>query len=53
MIEPRPDVGCEQETWPRFFDSEIVEDGQVLLVTLREFDGSYTLARINIGQLAD
>lgn len=53
MIEPRPDVSSDQETWPRFFDAAIVEDGQFLEVMVREFDGTMSSLRINIRQVAD
>lgn len=53
IIEPRREPEVTQETWPRFFDVGIVEDGQALQVMIREFDGSWSELRIGIEQVAD
>lgn len=53
MIELRHDPLHDQETWPRFFEAQIIEDGQTLAVLVREFDGTISAVRIDIKQLAD
>lgn len=42
-----------QLKWPRFEAAEPIEDGQVLAILLREFDGSISAVRIAIEQVAD
>lgn len=41
------------ESWPRFYDAEIVEDGKAVVVIVREFDGTFSAVRIGIEQVAD
>lgn len=53
MIQPQADAQTEQESWPRFFDAGIIEDGKALAVLVREFDGTISAVRIGIEQLAD
>lgn len=53
MWEPKADTPTAQETWPRFYDAEVIEDGQAIGVLLREFDGSFSAVRIDIKQVAD
>jgi hypothetical protein len=53
ILEPRQEPKSQQETWPRFFDVGIIEDGQALAIMLREFDGTISAIRIGIEQLAD
>lgn len=53
MITIQPDAQQQQETWPRFFDVGIIEDGQALAVLVREFDGTISAVRIAIDQVAD
>lgn len=53
IVEPRKEDPTRQETWPRFYDAAIVEDGQVLVVELREFDGTHSVVRINVSAVAD
>lgn len=43
----------EQARWPRIEQAQIIEDGQVLAVLVREFDGSISAVRIAVEQLAD
>lgn len=42
-----------QEKWPRVEAAEPIEDGQVVAVLVREFDGSISAVRIAVEQLAD
>lgn len=44
---------AEQESWPRFFEVQIIEDGKALAILVREFDGSISAVRIGIEQVAD
>ena len=53
MIEPKADVPTAQESWPRFYDVGIIEDGKALAILIREFDGTLSAVRIAIEQLAD
>lgn len=39
--------------WPRFEQVEVIEDGQVLAVLVREADGTISAVRITVEQLAD
>lgn len=48
----QPDTAA-QETWPRFFDAQIIQDGQVLAILVREFDGTISAVRLGIDQVAD
>lgn len=48
-----PDALTVQETWPRFFEAGIIEDGQALAILIREFDGTLSAVRIDIKQVAD
>ncbi len=48
-----PDALTVQETWPRFFEAGIIEDGQALAILIREFDGTFSAVRIDIKQVAD
>lgn len=43
----------EQESWPRFYEVGIIEDGKALAILVREFDGSISAVRIGIEQVAD
>lgn len=52
IVEPRHD-STVQETWPRFFDAQIIKDGQELAILVREFDGTISAVRIDIRQVAD
>lgn len=49
---PQHDVATV-ETWPRFFDAYIANDGRDVEIVLREFDGSLSSITINIQQVAD
>lgn len=42
-----------QPSWPRYEAVEIIEDGKVLAILLREFDGTISAVRIPIEQVAD
>ena len=42
-----------QESWPRFLEARVIEDGMAVGITLTEFDGSTSAMRIGIEQLAD
>ncbi len=53
MSEPKADALTTQESWPRFYDCEMIEDGKALAIILREFDGTFSAVRIGIEQLAD
>jgi hypothetical protein len=53
VIQPQADTATKQESWPRFFDAGIIEDGKALAVLVREFDGTISAVRIGIEQLAD
>mgnify|MGYP000128414931 CR=1 FL=1 len=53
MIVPQHDVQNDQEAWPRFYEAQIIEDGQTLAVLVREWDGSISAVRIDIRQVAD
>jgi hypothetical protein len=53
VIEPKADTPTAQETWPRFYDCGVIEDGQALAVLIREWDGTISAVRIDIKQLAD
>lgn len=53
MWGPKADAPTSQETWPCFYDAEVIEDGQAIGVLLREFDGSFSAVRIDIKQVAD
>ena len=39
--------------WPRVERAEVIEDGQVIAVLLREADGTISAVRISVEQLAD
>lgn len=43
----------EQESWPRFHEVGIIEDGKAIAILVREFDGSISAVRIGIEQVAD
>ena len=43
----------EQESWPRFHEVRVIEDGKALGILVREFDGTISAVRIGIEQLAD
>lgn len=47
------DESPEQKRWPRIERAEVINDGQVIAVLLREFDGSISAVRIAVEQLAD
>lgn len=53
MIAPKADVASSQESWPRFYEVGIIEDGKALAILIREFDGTISAVRIAIEQLAD
>lgn len=46
-------LDAEQHAWPRIERAEVMNDGQELGILLREFDGTISAIRINVGQLAD
>ena len=48
-----PDEDYEQESWPRFHEVRVIEDGKALGILVREFDGTISAVRIGIEQLAD
>jgi hypothetical protein len=50
---PQPDILTAVESWPRFYEAEIIEDGKALAILVREFDGSFSAIRIAIEQVAD
>lgn len=52
-MNPQADTLTEQESWPRFFEAGIIEDGKALAILVREFDGSFSAIRIAIEQVAD
>lgn len=39
--------------WPRIEQAEVIEDGQVVAILLRESDGTISAIRIAVEQLAD
>jgi hypothetical protein len=39
--------------WPRFEQAEIIDNGQVLAVLVREADGTISAVRMAVEQLAD
>lgn len=41
------------QTWPRFEDAQVIEDGQTLAVLVREEDGTISAVRIAVDQVAD
>ena len=50
---PQPDVLTSVESWPRFYDAEVIEDGKAIALLVREFDGSFSAIRVAIEQVAD
>lgn len=39
--------------WPRFEQAQIIEDGQVLAILVRESDGTISAVRLSVEQVAD